>query len=99
MTSTSAIALMGPHESDNDDVSTVSPISAPHWFELINEATAADFLNLKRRTLQDWRQRSSQGPPFIRISGRCVKYRRIDLRRWSEERLRKSTSDVATGAA
>jgi hypothetical protein len=98
MTSTSAIALMGLPENGDDDVSTVSPISAPNWFELIDEKTAAEFLDLKPRTLQDWRQRSSQGPPFVRISGRCVKYRRIDLRRWSEERLRKSTSDIAAGA-
>ena len=33
------------------------------------------------------------GPPYIRLSSRCVKYRCIDLYRWAEGRLRKTTSD------
>ncbi len=99
MTSTSAITLIGRPENGDEAAATALLVSAPHWFELIDEATAAEFLDLKPRTLQDWRQRSSTGPPFVRISNRCVKYRRIDLRAWSEVRLRKSTSDSGEDAA
>ena len=62
------------------------------WFELIDERPASEFVNLKPRTLQGLRYRGG-GPPFVRLSARCVKYRRIDLLRWAEARLRTSTSD------
>ena len=93
MTDTSAIALLGPQNGGDPDAALIDLIKAPDWLALIDEKAAADFLNLKPRTLQDWRQRHSTGPPYVRISSRCVKYRRIDLYRWAEARLRKSTSD------
>ncbi len=68
------------------------------WFELIDERPASEFVNLKPRTLQGFRYRG-RGPPFVRISARCVKYRRIDLLRWAEARLRTSTSDTRPGDA
>ncbi len=76
-----APAPQDPSEADPD-----------YWFSLINEYPAADFVNLKVRTLQGYRYRGG-GPDFVRISARCVKYRRIDLLRWAEARLRTSTSD------
>ena len=66
---------------------------AQFWYELISEHPAADFVGLKVRTLQGYRYRGG-GPDFVRISARCVKYRRIDLLRWAEARLRTSTSDI-----
>ena len=68
------------------------------WFELINERVAGVFVDLTPRTLQALRQRGG-GPRFCRLSSRCVKYRRIDLRAWSEARLRTSTSDPGQEAA
>lgn len=65
---------------------------AQFWYELISEHPAADFVGLKVRTLQGYRYRGG-GPDFVRISARCIKYRRIDLLRWAESRLRTSTSD------
>lgn len=62
------------------------------WHSLIPESVAAEFLGLKTRSMQAKRQRGG-GPIFVRLSARCVRYRRIDLRKWSEERLRNSTSD------
>ena len=62
------------------------------WHSLINEKAAADFLDLERRTMQGLRQRGG-GPKFIRISSRCIRYRRIDLREWADARMRSSTSD------
>ena len=75
------------------------PSEAPdYWFSLINENPAAEFVNLKVRTLQGYRYRGG-GPNFVRLSARCVKYRRIDLLRWAEAHLRTSTSDTGPEAA
>ena len=63
-----------------------------YWNALIHEGEAAAFLNLQPGTLQNYRQ-AGTGPRFVRISSRCVKYRRCDCRDWSDERLVTSTSD------
>ncbi len=68
------------------------------WYELINEAEAAKFLNLTARTIQGYRYKGG-GPRYVRISPRCVKYRRIDCRDWVEVRMRTSTSDPGPEAA
>ena len=51
-----------------------------YWCALIGEDPAAVFLDVSTRTIQGFRYRGG-GPVFVRISARCVKYRRIDLRR------------------
>ena len=63
------------------------------WFALITEIAAAAFLDLERRTMQSLRQRGG-GPRFVRISSRCIKYRRADLRTWSEARLVSSAAEA-----
>jgi hypothetical protein len=63
-----------------------------YWYALIEEGAAAEFLNLARRSMQGYRYRGG-GPRWVSISARCVKYRRIDLRRWAEAKLRSSTSE------
>lgn len=63
-----------------------------YWHCLVDERVAADFLDLTPRTLQGWRQKG-EGPKFVRLSNRCVKYRRINLKQHADERLRSSTSD------
>jgi hypothetical protein len=68
-----------------------------YWYELIGEGLAADFLDLSVRSMQGYRYRGG-GPSFVRLSSRCVKYRRIDLREWIEARLRSSTSDSGKAA-
>ena len=62
---------------------------------LLRETEAASFLGFTPRALQAWRQRG-EGPLFVRISARAIRYRRRDLISWSEERLRISTSDSGT---
>lgn len=62
------------------------------WHGLVDERAAADFLGLSVRTLQGLRYRGG-GPVFVRISGRCLRYRRVDLREWSDARVRRSTAD------
>ncbi len=68
------------------------------WHSLINEAEAARFLGFTVRCLQGWRYRGG-GPRYIKINGRNVRYRRIDLREHAEARLRTSTSDTGPEAA
>lgn len=59
---------------------------------LLNEKAAAEWLQLAPRTLQLYRQRGD-GPRFVRISKRCIRYRLQDLEEWTAERLRSSTSE------
>ena len=86
MTETSAVA---PATVDQAPESGASP---DFWFQLIDETAAAEFLDLTSRTMQAMRQRGS-GSRFVRISARCVKYRRVDLKAYADARLRSSTSD------
>lgn len=58
---------------------------------LITEVAAASFLGLSVKFLQARRQRGG-GPPFVRISQTCIRYRRRDLIVWTEDRLKTSTS-------
>ena len=90
---TSNIAAAGGAEPQEP-----SKADLDYWFELIKEKPAADFSDLKVRTLQGYRYRGG-GPKFCRISARCIRYRRIDLRDWAEARLRSSTSDNGPEAA
>lgn len=61
-------------------------------YALMTEQTAAAFCDLTRRAMQNFRLKGS-GPKFIKISARCVRYRRVDIIKWQEARLRTSTSD------
>jgi len=78
-------------------VPSVDERDAGYWFSLIEQGAAGEFLSLNPRTLQNRRLKGG-GPEFIRISSRCIKYRRIDLKEWSEGLRRKSTSDIGTAA-
>ncbi len=60
---------------------------------LLAEQEAADFIGVTRRALQQWRL-TGTGPVYVKISARCVRYRRADLIKWAEERLTTSTSEV-----
>lgn len=61
---------------------------------LLTTRQAAEYLNYEVRTLESWRLRGG-GPVFVRASARSIRYRKQDLDTWIEERLRKSSSDVA----
>lgn len=67
-------------------------LDAEYWYALIDEKAMAEFLGVTHRSLQKWRQ-TGEGPKYVAISARCVKYRRVDGREYSEARLRSSTSD------
>ena len=70
---------------------------ADYWNALINEKAAAQHLGMTIRWMQAKRQHGG-GPKFIRISKRCVRYRRIDLKAYADRHLRSSTSDQGEAA-
>jgi hypothetical protein len=47
---------------------------------LSSEETAAE-IKVRPRTLESWRRRGF-GPPFVRVSSRCIRYHRDDIERW-----------------
>ncbi len=81
-----------------DDPPRGPPDASDYWNALINEKEAAAFLKLTDRTMQGFRHRGG-GPQYVRISSRCLRYRRADLRDWADARIRTSTSDPGKGAA
>ena len=58
---------------------------------LLTQKELARILHIRERTTETWRLRG-EGPPFVRISRRCVRYRVADVRRWVSERVKTSTS-------
>ena len=60
--------------------------------ELLTTPDAARVLGMKPAALENWRWRG-EGPPYVRVTARAIRYRRADLERFIEERLRCSTSD------
>ena len=68
------------------------PDSPDYWNALVDEKVAAAFLGLKVRAVQGMRQRGD-GPRFIRISSRCIRYTRTLLKAYADARLRSSTSE------
>lgn len=70
---------------------------ADYWNSLINEKAAAQFLGMTHRWMQSKRYNGG-GPVFVRISQRCIRYRRIDLKEYADQQLRSSTSDQSDAA-
>lgn len=70
----------------------MDPIATRTSALLVDERDAAELLSLTPRTLQEWRRRG-EGPPHVRVSSRCIRYRIVDLEEWAAERVRTSTSD------
>ena len=51
---------------------------------LLTERALSQRLDISTRTLERYR-RSGEGPPFIRIGVRCVRYRLADVEQWEED--------------
>jgi uncharacterized protein YjcR len=48
--------------------------------KLLKEAEAAELLAVSPQTLRHWRRRTQgRGPAFVRIEGRTIRYRVLDL--------------------
>lgn len=52
---------------------------------MLNDVEAAALLGVAPATLNRWRAERI-GPAFVRLSGRCVRYRREDVERYIESR-------------
>ena len=65
---------------------------AEYWHALISEELAGAFLGVTARTMQKMRQRGN-GPRYLVLSRRCLRYTRARLKEWADGRLRSSTSD------
>ena len=87
-----SVAKIGHNSGD-----PTPPEDIDYWHSLIDEKTAAEFLGLTDRTMQAMRQRGD-GPRYVFISRRCLRYRRIGLRTWADARMRSSTSDPGPDA-
>jgi predicted DNA-binding transcriptional regulator AlpA len=68
------------------DINRIDPDS------LLREGNAAELLDVKPSTLGAWRSRGT-GPEFVRLSARCVRYRRGDLVRWIRARVHRPGPD------
>jgi hypothetical protein len=64
---------------------------------LVDTAGAAEILHLTPRALEERRRRGG-GPPYVRISPTCVRYRIADLERWVQERTFASTAEEAAAS-
>jgi predicted DNA-binding transcriptional regulator AlpA len=57
--------------------------------QLLTPEQAANYLNLSVDALQGWRCKTpgrAGGPPFIKISGITVRYRRSEIEAWLNDR-------------
>ena len=52
--------------------------------KLLNIDETADLLNVNRRLLDNWRWQKI-GPPWVKFSGRMIRYRLSDITHWIEE--------------
>ena len=62
---------------EHRDFATPAPTVAP-LNDMFNEAQAAALLGVSRRTLANWRW-LREGPRFLKLGKRCVRYQRCDL--------------------
>ena len=67
------------------------PFEAVESDPLLDTNQVARILGYRPRTLEGMRSRGD-GPPFIRLSPRAVRYRLSDLESWLDSRRRTSTS-------
>ncbi len=68
---------------------------ASYWYGLADQAEIAKVLDVSERTLEGYRL-TGGGPPFVRVSARCVKYQRIGAYLYMKEREHSSTAEYAT---
>ncbi len=63
-----------------------------HIEVLLNEREVARIIGTTPRFLQQRRQ-AGTGPRFLRLSHRCVRYRKSDIDAWLDSLARDSSSD------
>ena len=81
------------------DLPTLADIlkDSPGWLdEAIDTAEASRILGFPVCTLHTWRSRG-EGPAFLKLGGRAVRYQRRTLFEWLAQRQRRNTADTGTG--
>jgi predicted DNA-binding transcriptional regulator AlpA len=70
---------------------------SPGWLEeAVNTSEASRLVGFPVCTLHTWRSRGD-GPPFLKIGARSVRYQRRALLQWMAERQRRNTADKGEG--
>lgn len=59
----------------------------------LTEMEVANLLSVSPRTLQQWRSRG-EGPPFLKLGHRSVRYDEAAVEAWVESRCRLNTADI-----
>ena len=54
--------------------------------DYLSETQTAKYLNLSKKSLQRWRF-NRQGPPYVKLNAKTIRYRREDLDQWMKERI------------
>ena len=52
----------------------------------LSESQTAKYLNLSKKSLQNWRF-NRQGPPYVKLNMKTIRYQREDLDQWMKDRL------------
>ena len=65
--------------------------------ELLDSAGVAALLGVNRQTVERWRM-NGEGPPYIVVGPRIVRYDLAEVTGWLETRRRRSTSDSGEAA-
>jgi len=88
-------ALLGSSSTTRKDGVPMSALPATQndFDVLLTERQAADHISVTTRAMQKWRL-NGKGPKFVRISGRCIRYRKHDLFNWINDRIKNSTSEA-----
>lgn len=63
---------------------------SPELYRQFDTDEAAEILDIAPRSLEKKRQEGT-GPPFVRLSPKCVRYRLIDLIKYQEAHLKTNT--------
>ncbi len=67
--------------------------TSPGWLdEAVDTAEASRIIGFPVCTLHTWRSRGD-GPPFLKIGARSVRYQRRTLLQWMADRQRRNTAD------
>ncbi|MEW8023437.1 MAG: helix-turn-helix domain-containing protein [Candidatus Thiodiazotropha sp.] len=62
-------------------------------YKLLNTSDAAELLGITTRKLEQMRQQGN-GPKFIKLSHKCVRYRIKELVEFQDANLKKNTIEV-----
>ena len=64
------------------------------YLDVLPQALAAKYLGINENTLRCWR-REGFGPVYFRAGAKVIRYRKVDLDKWINERLTEPASKVA----